>query len=88
MHSLEQMRADVEDRERRLRELRLQLDRDGRGSQLQRQRSAKDIQQVHDEGSRYLNTRAVPFCLKIKSRFISRKYSIFDFSICFVSCFH
>eukprot|EP00064_Thunnus_orientalis_P010332 superscaffoldBa00001395_g10358 len=46
VQSLEQMRADVEDRERRLRALSGQLDRGSKMSQLQRQRSAKEIQKV------------------------------------------
>ncbi|KAF0044021.1 hypothetical protein F2P81_003179 [Scophthalmus maximus] len=44
--SLEKMRADVDDRDRQLRALSEQLDRGGRMSQLQRQRSAKEIRQV------------------------------------------
>lgn len=44
--SLERMRADVEERERRLRALSEQLDRDGRMNELQRQRSSKHIRQV------------------------------------------
>lgn len=44
--SLERMRADVEERERRLRTLSEQLDRDGRMKELQRQRSSKHIRQV------------------------------------------
>lgn len=40
------MRADVEERERRLRALSEQLDRDGRMNELQRQRSSKHIRQV------------------------------------------
>uniref|UniRef100_A0A672G9E6 Coiled-coil domain containing 162 n=1 Tax=Salarias fasciatus TaxID=181472 RepID=A0A672G9E6_SALFA len=44
--SLEQMRTDVEDRDRRLRALSEQLDRDSRTNRLQRQRSAKQIRQV------------------------------------------
>lgn len=40
------MRADVEERERRLRALSEQLDRDGRRNELQRQRSSKHIRQV------------------------------------------
>ncbi|XP_042292989.1 uncharacterized protein si:ch73-242m19.1 isoform X2 [Thunnus maccoyii] len=46
VQSLEQMRADVEDRERRLRALSGQLDRGSKMSQLQRQRSAKEIRKV------------------------------------------
>ncbi|XP_071354884.1 uncharacterized protein [Trachinotus anak] len=49
VQSLEQMRVDVEDRERRLRALREQLDRGGRMNQLQRQRSAKQIRQVRGQ---------------------------------------
>lgn len=44
--SLERMRADVEERERRLRALSEQLNRDGRMNELQRQRSSKHIRQV------------------------------------------
>lgn len=44
--SLERMRADVEERERRLRALSEQLDRDGRMNEMQRQRSSKHIRQV------------------------------------------
>lgn len=44
--SLERMRADGEERERRLRALSEQLDRDGRTKELQRQRSSKHIRQV------------------------------------------
>lgn len=40
------MRADVEERERRLRALSERLDRDGRMNELQRQRSSKHIRQV------------------------------------------
>lgn len=43
---LEQMRADVEDRERRLGVLREQLDRGSKMSRLHRQRSAKELRQV------------------------------------------
>lgn len=43
---LERMRADVEDRERRLRALREQLDRGSKMNRLDRQRSAKELQQV------------------------------------------
>lgn len=46
VQNLEQMRADVEDRDRQLRELSEQLDRGSRVHQLQRQRSAKEIRQV------------------------------------------
>lgn len=46
VQTLEQMRADMEDRERRLRALSEQLDRGSKMNQLQRQRSAKEIQQV------------------------------------------
>lgn len=46
VQSLEQMRADVEDREKQLRALSEQLDRGSRMNQLQRQRSAKEIRQV------------------------------------------
>ncbi|XP_008309195.1 coiled-coil domain-containing protein 162-like [Cynoglossus semilaevis] len=44
--SLEQMRVDVEDRDRQLRALSEQLDRGSKMSQFQRQRSAKKIRQV------------------------------------------
>lgn len=46
VQSLEQMRADMEDRERQLRVLGEQLDRGSRMNQLHRQRSAKEIRQV------------------------------------------
>ncbi|XP_067336381.1 uncharacterized protein si:ch73-242m19.1 isoform X1 [Channa argus] len=46
VQSLEQMRVDVEDRDRRLRQLNEQLDRGSRMQHLQRQRSAKEIRQV------------------------------------------
>uniref|UniRef100_A0A4W6F2I5 Coiled-coil domain-containing protein 162-like n=1 Tax=Lates calcarifer TaxID=8187 RepID=A0A4W6F2I5_LATCA len=46
VQSLEQMRADVEERGRQLRALSEQLDRGGRMNQLQRQRSAREIRQV------------------------------------------
>uniref|UniRef100_A0A3Q3EGF0 Uncharacterized protein n=1 Tax=Labrus bergylta TaxID=56723 RepID=A0A3Q3EGF0_9LABR len=46
VQSLEQMKADVEDRERQLRALSEQLDRGSRMNQIHRQRSAKEIQQV------------------------------------------
>lgn len=46
VQSLEQMRVDVEDRDRQLRALSEQLDRGSRMHQLQRQRSAKDMRQV------------------------------------------
>lgn len=46
VQSLEQTRADVEDRDRQLRALSEQLDRGSRMHQLQRQRSAKEIRQV------------------------------------------
>lgn len=46
--SLEQMRVDVEDRDRQLRALSEQLDRGSKMSQFQRQRSAKKIRQVCD----------------------------------------
>ncbi|XP_073339210.1 uncharacterized protein [Pagrus major] len=46
---LEQMKVDVEDRERQLRELSQQLDRGSRMNQLQRQRSAKEIRQVRGQ---------------------------------------
>lgn len=46
VQTLEQMRADMEDRERRLRALSEQLDRGSKMNQLQRQRSAKEIKQV------------------------------------------
>uniref|UniRef100_UPI0037E99645 uncharacterized protein n=1 Tax=Semicossyphus pulcher TaxID=241346 RepID=UPI0037E99645 len=49
VQSLEQMRADVEDRERRLGELSEQLDRGSRMNQLHRQRSAKEIRQVRGQ---------------------------------------
>ncbi|XP_041667952.1 coiled-coil domain-containing protein 162-like [Cheilinus undulatus] len=46
VQSLEQMRADMEERERQLRELSEQLDRGSRMNRIHRQRSAKEIQQV------------------------------------------
>lgn len=46
VQTLEQMRADVEDRDRRLRALGEQLDRGSRINRLERQRSAKEIRQV------------------------------------------
>ncbi|XP_051252376.1 uncharacterized protein si:ch73-242m19.1 isoform X2 [Dicentrarchus labrax] len=46
VQSLEQMRADMEDRETQLRALSEQLDRGSRMNQLHRQRSAKEIRQV------------------------------------------
>ncbi|CAJ1073323.1 uncharacterized protein si:ch73-242m19.1 isoform X2 [Xyrichtys novacula] len=49
VQSLEQMRADVEDRERRLRALGEQLDRGSRMDQIHRQRSAKEIRQMRDK---------------------------------------
>lgn len=51
VQSLEQMRADVEDREKQLRAQSGQLDRDSKMSQLQRQRSAKEIRQVCEGSS-------------------------------------
>lgn len=44
--TLEQIRAEVEDRERQLQMLREELDRGSRMHRLERQRSAKQIQQV------------------------------------------
>ncbi|XP_039992863.1 coiled-coil domain-containing protein 162-like [Xiphias gladius] len=49
VQNLEQMRADVEDRDRQLSALSEQLDRGGRMSQLQRHRSAKEIRQVRGQ---------------------------------------
>ncbi|XP_028250439.1 coiled-coil domain-containing protein 162-like [Parambassis ranga] len=49
VQSLEQMRADMEDREQQLRELSEQLDRGSRMSRIQRQRSAKEIRQVRGQ---------------------------------------
>uniref|UniRef100_A0A3Q3R6Y7 Uncharacterized protein n=1 Tax=Monopterus albus TaxID=43700 RepID=A0A3Q3R6Y7_MONAL len=46
VQSLEQMRADMEDRERQLQVLSEQLDRGSRMNQLERQRSAREIRQV------------------------------------------
>lgn len=46
VQSLEQMRADVEDRETQLRALSQQLDRGSRMNQFHRERSAKEIRQV------------------------------------------
>uniref|UniRef100_A0A3B4WDJ1 Uncharacterized protein n=1 Tax=Seriola lalandi dorsalis TaxID=1841481 RepID=A0A3B4WDJ1_SERLL len=46
VQSLEQMRADVEERDRQLRALGEQLDRGGRMNQLQRRHSTKQIRQV------------------------------------------
>ncbi|XP_062252534.1 coiled-coil domain-containing protein 162-like isoform X2 [Platichthys flesus] len=49
LQRLEEMRADVEDRDGQLRDLSQQLDRGGRMSQLQRHRSAKEIRQVKEQ---------------------------------------
>ncbi|XP_053192243.1 uncharacterized protein si:ch73-242m19.1 [Scomber japonicus] len=49
VQSLEQMRADVEDRERQLKALSGQMDRGSKMNQLQRQRSAKEIRQVRGQ---------------------------------------
>ncbi|XP_034531399.1 coiled-coil domain-containing protein 162 [Notolabrus celidotus] len=49
VQSLEQMRVDVEDRERRLRALSEQLDQGSRMNQIHRQRSAKEIRQVRGQ---------------------------------------
>ncbi|KAG7510523.1 hypothetical protein JOB18_024247 [Solea senegalensis] len=46
LQNLQQMRADMEDRDRQLRDISEQLDRDSKMSQFQRQRSAKEIRQV------------------------------------------
>ncbi|XP_053290812.1 coiled-coil domain-containing protein 162 [Pleuronectes platessa] len=46
---LEEMRADVEDRDGQLRDLSQQLDRGGRMSQIQRHRSAREIRQVKEQ---------------------------------------
>lgn len=46
VQTLEQMRADMEDRDRQLRALGEQLDRGSRINRLQRERSAKEIRQV------------------------------------------
>ncbi|XP_045918386.1 uncharacterized protein si:ch73-242m19.1 isoform X3 [Micropterus dolomieu] len=49
VQSLEQMKADMEDRERQLRALSEQLDRGSRMNQILRQRSAKEIRQVRGQ---------------------------------------
>ncbi|XP_044023592.1 uncharacterized protein si:ch73-242m19.1 isoform X2 [Siniperca chuatsi] len=49
VQSLEQMRADMADRERQLRALSEQLDRGSKMNQLHRQRSAKEIRQVRGQ---------------------------------------
>ncbi|XP_030575513.1 coiled-coil domain-containing protein 162 [Archocentrus centrarchus] len=49
VQTLEQMRADVEDRDRQLRVLGEQLDRGSRINRLERQRSAKEIRQVRGQ---------------------------------------
>ncbi|XP_062296819.1 uncharacterized protein si:ch73-242m19.1 [Scomber scombrus] len=49
VQNLEQMKVDVEDRERQLRTLSGQLDRGSKMNQLQRQRSAKEIRQVRGQ---------------------------------------
>lgn len=46
VQTLEQMRADMEDRDRQLRAFGEQLDRGSRINRLQRERSAKEIRQV------------------------------------------
>ncbi|XP_049452775.1 uncharacterized protein si:ch73-242m19.1 isoform X1 [Epinephelus fuscoguttatus] len=61
VQSLEQMRADMEDRERRLRGLSEQLDRGSRMNQLHRQRSAKEIQQVRGQLQQELSLKQEAF---------------------------
>ncbi|KAF7666918.1 hypothetical protein LDENG_00087360 [Lucifuga dentata] len=72
VQSLEQMRADVEDRDRQLRTLGEQLDRGSRMSQLQRQRSAKDIRQLRGrlQQERSLKQEAFQQVDKLQSQMI------------------
>ncbi|XP_019133387.2 uncharacterized protein si:ch73-242m19.1 [Larimichthys crocea] len=61
VQSLEQMRADVEDRERQVRALSEQLDRGSRVNQLHRQRSAKEIRQVKGKLQQALSLKQEAF---------------------------
>ncbi|KAA8581911.1 coiled-coil domain-containing protein 162 [Etheostoma spectabile] len=61
VQSLELMRADIEDRERRLKGFSEQLDRDSRMNQLQRQRSAKEIRQVKGQLQQELSLKQEAF---------------------------
>ncbi|XP_059209493.1 coiled-coil domain-containing protein 162-like [Centropristis striata] len=61
VQSLEQMREDMEDRERQFRKLSEQLDRDGRMNQLHRQRSAKQIRQVRGQLQQELSIKQEAF---------------------------
>ncbi|XP_054470264.1 coiled-coil domain-containing protein 162-like [Anoplopoma fimbria] len=61
VQGLEQMRAAMEDRERRLRELSEQLDRGSRMNQLHRQRSAKEIRQVRGQLQQELSIKQEAF---------------------------
>ncbi|TKS86998.1 Coiled-coil domain-containing protein 162 [Collichthys lucidus] len=61
VQSLEQMRADVQDRERQLRALSEQLDRGSRVNQLHRQRSAKEIRQVKGKLQQALSLKQEAF---------------------------
>lgn len=56
VQSLEQMKADVEERERQLTALSGQLDRGSKMNELQRQRSAKEIRQVCERSSEIVET--------------------------------
>ncbi|TKS86985.1 Coiled-coil domain-containing protein 162 [Collichthys lucidus] len=61
VQSLEQMRADVQDRERQVRALSEQLDRGSRVNQLHRQRSAKEIRQVKGKLQQALSLKQEAF---------------------------
>ncbi|XP_070834995.1 coiled-coil domain-containing protein 162-like isoform X2 [Chaetodon trifascialis] len=61
VQSLEQMRADVEDRETQLRALSEQLDRGSRMNRFHRQRSAKEIRQVRGQLQRELSLKQEAF---------------------------
>ncbi|TDG99230.1 hypothetical protein EPR50_G00207510 [Perca flavescens] len=61
VQSLERMRADMEDRERRLKVFSEQLDRGSRMNQLQRQRSAKEIRQVKGQLQQELSLKQEAF---------------------------
>ncbi|XP_074517834.1 coiled-coil domain-containing protein 162-like [Sebastes fasciatus] len=61
VQSLEQMRADMEDRETQLRGLSEQLDRGSRMNQLHRQRSAKEIRQVRGQLQQELGIKQEAF---------------------------
>ncbi|XP_029349013.1 coiled-coil domain-containing protein 162-like [Echeneis naucrates] len=70
VQSLEQMKVDMEDRDRRLQALGEQLDRGSRMIELQRQRSAKHIQQVRSQlhHERCLKQEAFQQVAKLKHR--------------------